>query len=158
MPYGGFWDQLHESHRPCLRDHGWIKRRFGLYDRKEQGGLNMVLLSCTDDGLFKFWAPHSTVIADTVATSLKRLLCRYICGVHQFHGTDVFLNLHIGENRRRPSCRQYDSRASSEECGILVAECSRPQVIIMRRSVITLYPVHLWFLQSREQLCAESLL
>ena len=84
--------------------------------------MNVVLLSRTDDCLFKFLISHTTVIPDIAVDCCDRLICRYVGGVHQLHGTDVFIDLHIGENRRRPSCRQYHNCAGRKYGGALVAE------------------------------------
>jgi hypothetical protein len=62
MADGGFRNQLHESYRPCLRDHDRIKGRLGFHYGKKQGRLNVVLLSCTDNGLLKLQIRHTTVI------------------------------------------------------------------------------------------------
>lgn len=119
---GGFRNQLHESYRSRLRYHGWVKGRFGPHYRKQQGWLNVVLLSRTDNCLLKFTIPHTTVIPSLAENCCDRLVHRYACGTHQSYWTDVPIDLHIGKNKRRPSCHQYHDCAGGRSYGAVVAE------------------------------------
>jgi hypothetical protein len=73
--------------------------------------LNVVLLSCTDDGLLKFQIRYTTVISGLAVNGFDRLAYRDIRGADQPRGVDVFIGLRIGEDKGGPSCRQHQNCA-----------------------------------------------